>query len=63
VCRSALHFIEGMPLEDVATVLGVSVATAKRRLSRAWHRVMLFAESDAALVEYLSNHQRDEACA
>ena len=30
-----LRVIEGMPLEDVATTLDVSVATAKRRLSWA----------------------------
>ena len=58
-----LRVIEGMPLEDVATALDVSVATAKRRLSRAWHRVVLFAERDTALVEYLSSFRRDEACA
>jgi RNA polymerase sigma-70 factor (ECF subfamily) len=50
-----LRVIEGMPLEDVATALNVSVATAKRRLSRAWHRVVLFAERDTALVEYVSS--------
>jgi RNA polymerase sigma-70 factor, ECF subfamily len=58
-----LHVIEGMPLEDVASALDVSVATAKRRVSRAWHRVVLFAERDAALTEYLSSLERDEACA
>ena len=59
-----LRVFEGMTLEDVATALDVSVATAKRRLSRAWHRVVLFAERDTALVEYLSSLRRDdEACA
>jgi RNA polymerase sigma-70 factor (ECF subfamily) len=58
-----LRVIEGMPLEDVAAALDVSVATAKRRLSRAWHRVVLFAERDTALVEFVSSLERDEACA
>jgi RNA polymerase sigma-70 factor (ECF subfamily) len=58
-----LRFIEGMPLEDVAVALDVSVATAKRRLSRAWDRVVLLAERDTALVDYLSGLERDGACA
>ena len=52
-----LRYIEGMPLEDVATTLDVSVATAKRRLSRARDRVIFFAERDAVLGEYLSHVQ------
>ena len=58
-----LRFIEGMPLEDVAAALDVSVATAKRRLARVWDRVVLLAERDTALVDYLSNLQKDGACA
>jgi RNA polymerase sigma-70 factor, ECF subfamily len=58
-----LRVIEGMPLEDVATALDVSVATVKRRLSRAWHRVVLLAERDTALLEYVSSLERDEAFA
>jgi len=58
-----LRFIEGMPLEDVAAALDVSVATAKRRLARVWDRVVLLAERDSALVDYLSGLERDGACA
>src|SRR5689334_23977290 len=58
-----LRFIEGMPLEDVAVALDVSVATAKRRLTRAWEKVVLLAGRDTALVEYLSGLERDGACA
>jgi len=58
-----LRFIEGMPLEDVAAALDVSVATAKRRLARVWDRVVLLAERDTALVDYLSGLERDGACA
>jgi RNA polymerase sigma-70 factor, ECF subfamily len=57
----ALRFIEGMPIESVATALDVSVATAKRRVSRAWSRVAFLAARDTALVEYLSCSQRDSA--
>ena len=53
----ALRFIQDMPLESVATALGVSVATAKRRVSRAWSRVALRVVRDAALGEYLSESQ------
>jgi len=53
----ALRFIQDMPFESVATALGVSVATAKRRVSRAWSRVALHVVRDAALEEYLSGSQ------
>ena len=49
-----LRFIEGMPIESVAAALDVSVATAKRRVSRAWTRVLFHAARDTSLVEYLS---------
>ena len=55
----ALRFVEGMPIESVATALDVSVATAKRRVSRARSRVALLAARDTALVEYLSCSQCD----
>jgi RNA polymerase sigma-70 factor, ECF subfamily len=58
-----LRFMEGMALEDVAAALEVSVATAKRRLTRVWDRVVLLAERDTALVEYLSGIERNGACA
>jgi len=56
-----LHFIEGMPIQSVASALDVSVATAKRRVSRAWSRVLLHAARDTALVEYLSRSRRETA--
>jgi RNA polymerase sigma-70 factor (ECF subfamily) len=58
-----LRFMEGMALEEVAVALDISVATAKRRLARVWSRVVLLAERDTALVEYLSGIERDGACA
>jgi RNA polymerase sigma-70 factor (ECF subfamily) len=48
----ALRFIQEMPVESVAKSLGVSVATAKRRASRAWSRVVHLVVRDAALEEY-----------
>jgi RNA polymerase sigma-70 factor (ECF subfamily) len=48
----ALRFIQDMPVESVAKSLGVSVATAKRRASRAWSRVVQLVVRDAALEEY-----------
>ena len=56
-----LHFIEGMPIRSVASALDVSLATAKRRVSRAWSRVLLHAAGDTALVEYLSCSRRETA--
>ena len=58
-----LRFMEGLELEEVAAALDISVATAKRRLTRVWNRVVLLAERDTALVEYLSGIERDGACA
>ena len=57
-----LYCMEGMALEDVAAALHVSLATAKRRLSRVRNRVMLMARRDDALVDYLTEIDKDGAC-
>ncbi|MBV9949837.1 MAG: sigma-70 family RNA polymerase sigma factor [Myxococcales bacterium] len=49
-----LRFVEGLPVDELARALDVSPATAKRRASRAWNRVVVWSERDAALVEYLA---------
>ncbi|HMJ53754.1 MAG TPA: sigma-70 family RNA polymerase sigma factor [Polyangiaceae bacterium] len=58
-----LRFIEGLEVEDVAAALDVSLATAKRRLSRARERVALLARRNEALVDYLPGIDKDGACA
>ncbi|MEZ4309603.1 MAG: sigma-70 family RNA polymerase sigma factor [Polyangiaceae bacterium] len=45
----ALRFIEEMPLEDVARACGTSLATIKRRLSRAEKRFLALARRDPVL--------------
>ncbi len=50
-----LRFMEGLELIEVSHALGVSLATAKRRLARAWRRVAVGAQRDGALAEYLGN--------
>jgi len=55
-----LRFIEDMPIEEVASALDVSLATAKRRLSKAWNRVVILAERDTTLVDYLARIRKDE---
>jgi RNA polymerase sigma-70 factor, ECF subfamily len=50
-----LRFIEGLPLNEVATALGVSLATAKRSVTRVQQRVQLLVERDPALSEYLAS--------
>ncbi|HKO93915.1 MAG TPA: sigma-70 family RNA polymerase sigma factor [Polyangiaceae bacterium] len=50
----ALRYIEGMPLNEVAAALGVSLATAKRCLVRAQRRVLLLVERDPLLADYLT---------
>jgi RNA polymerase sigma-70 factor, ECF subfamily len=47
-----LRFMEGLELAEVATALGLSLATTKRRLARVWARVILLVERDPVLVEY-----------
>ena len=49
-----LRFIEGMELTEVAMALGLSLATAKRRLVRARARVDRAIASDPGLASYLS---------
>ena len=47
-----LRFIEELSLSDVAEACGLSLATTKRRLSRAWSRVRLLADRDPVLRDY-----------
>jgi RNA polymerase sigma-70 factor (ECF subfamily) len=50
-----LRFLEGLSLVDVAGAMGVSLATAKRLLARAWDRIVSHAQRDPALVEYVAS--------
>ncbi|MDF3070138.1 MAG: polymerase sigma factor [Polyangiaceae bacterium] len=47
-----LRFIERRSTNEVATMLGLSVATARRSFSYAWKRVTAWAERDPFLAEY-----------
>jgi RNA polymerase sigma-70 factor (ECF subfamily) len=47
-----LRFVDGMELADVAAALGVSLATAKRRLAHSRARVLLWVERDPLLSDY-----------
>jgi RNA polymerase sigma-70 factor, ECF subfamily len=49
-----LRFLEGLELVDVSQALGVSLATTKRRVSRAWRRGLASASRDDALVGYVA---------
>jgi RNA polymerase sigma-70 factor (ECF subfamily) len=49
-----LRFMEELSLRDVAAASGLSVATAKRGLARAWSRVRLLAERDPVLCDYVT---------
>jgi RNA polymerase sigma-70 factor (ECF subfamily) len=51
---SSCAFIEGMELTEVATALGLSLATAKRRLVHARARVDHHIARDPGLAAYLS---------
>ena len=48
-----LHRIEGLELLEVASALGVSLATVKRRLARVSARVGAMVQGDSMLTEYL----------
>jgi RNA polymerase sigma-70 factor (ECF subfamily) len=49
-----LRYLEGLELVDVSQALGVSLATTKRRVARAWRRVVTSARRDDALIEYVA---------
>lgn len=49
-----LRHIEGLELTDVAASLGMSLATAKRRLAKTMERLLAMAARDPALSDYLS---------
>jgi RNA polymerase sigma-70 factor (ECF subfamily) len=49
----ALRFIEGRGVGDIASALGVSMATVKRRMRRARIRVAWLAERDPVLCGYI----------
>ncbi|HEX3773370.1 MAG TPA: RNA polymerase sigma factor [Polyangiaceae bacterium] len=48
-----LRYIEGLELSELATLLGCSLATVKRRVADASSRVCLLAASDPLLAPYL----------
>jgi RNA polymerase sigma-70 factor (ECF subfamily) len=54
----ALRFVEGMELTEVAAATGVSLATAKRRLSRAQGRFLALAGREPALSEWIQEGAR-----
>ena len=49
-----LRFVEGRELSGISIALGVSVSTIKRRVARAWNRVLFQSRADAALVNYVA---------
>lgn len=54
----ALRFIDGMGLAEVATMMGLSLGTVKRRLTRAQDRFIRAAERDPLLRERMQHSQR-----
>lgn len=54
----ALRFIEEMQLEDIADSCGVSLATIKRRISRAEQRFVAIARRDPVLRPWLEEGRR-----
>jgi RNA polymerase sigma-70 factor (ECF subfamily) len=48
-----LRYVYKLELVDVAAAMDISLATAKRHLSRASLRVFAMAEREPALVDYL----------
>ena len=55
--RSAFvqRFVEGRELSAISTALGVSVSTIKRRVARAWKRVIFHSRADASLAGYVGS--------
>jgi RNA polymerase sigma-70 factor (ECF subfamily) len=55
-----LRFMEGLGLVEVAAASGLSLATTKRRLARAWSRVTLLVKRDPILSEYLTTETKND---
>jgi RNA polymerase sigma-70 factor, ECF subfamily len=55
-----LRYVEEMELTEVAAMAGVSLATVKRRLSKAAARIVARAKRDAILNEYLDEPAETE---
>jgi len=53
-----LRFVEEMPASEVAEVLSVSLATAKRRIRRARGKVLTAARNDPSLSAYLGPEEQ-----
>ncbi len=53
-----LRYVEKLELVDVAAAMDISLATAKRHLSRASTRVFAMAEREPALAEYVRDIKR-----
>jgi len=53
-----LRFIDDMPLTEVAEACSVSLATIKRRLTRAEHRFVALARGNEALAPWVARHPR-----
>jgi RNA polymerase sigma-70 factor (ECF subfamily) len=53
-----LRYVEKLELVDVAAAMDISLATAKRHLSRASMRVFAMAEREPALVDYVRDLRR-----
>jgi RNA polymerase sigma-70 factor, ECF subfamily len=56
-----LRYVEEMELTEVAEVSGVSLATVKRKLSKAAARVIARAKRDAILTEYLDDRAEPDS--
>lgn len=54
----ALRFVDGMELTEVAAACGVSLATIKRRLSRAESTFIDLARREPSLVEWMEGAER-----
>lgn len=48
----ALHYVDGMTLDETASAMGCSAGTIKRRISRARGRFIAMARHHAALADY-----------
>jgi DNA-directed RNA polymerase specialized sigma24 family protein len=59
----ALHFLQGLSLEEVAEALNLSQPATQRVLARVWSRTVLLIERDIALLDYLSSLEGQGACA
>jgi len=55
-----LRYVQGLELTEVATALGISLATTKRRIAHVHERIAIHARGDACLAPFLDGRPSED---